>query len=183
MLPPNRTPPGVKHPNCGNPPSTTLSPPPRSPLTMWAWHPHSRARSPLLDPLLLYPLLLYPLLLYPKPSPCPLWRQALPPASCLAIKQRIKSSHIPLVTGIRSSPQHSMHSFAVLHRTTNQSSAKCCLKFTTRGGHRMFLGLYGSRLPHPLVPVSHESCTLGLVSTLRRSLKLADPFLTLSPAS
>ena len=45
----------------------------------------------------------------------------------------------------------------------------------------MFPRLCGSAHPHPLSPFSHEPCTLGLVSTLPRSLWLTSPCLTLSP--
>ena len=41
----------------------------------------------------------------------------------------------------------------------------------------------GSALPHPLAPVSHEPCTLELVSTVPHFLWLANPFLTLSPVA
>ena len=47
------------------------------------------------------------------------------------------------------------------HRSANQTSTKCCLDFTTRGGYRMFHGLSGSALPPPTAPVSHRPCTLG----------------------
>ena len=35
------------------------------------------------------------------------------------------------------------------HCNANQTSAECCLEFTTGGGYRMFLGLPGSALPPP----------------------------------
>ena len=87
-----------------------------------------------------------------------------------AMKRRIRSLHIPpcqrhmvIVTIL------SAHCVALLHRSdrsANQTSAKCWIEFTTRGGYRMFPGLSASALTLPLVPVGHESYTLGLVSTL-----------------
>ena len=93
------------------------------------------------------------------------------------LSNRIQSSHIPpchkhmVIATILSVP-----CLAVLHRSANQTSAECCLEFTARGGYRMFLGLSGSALPHPLAPVSHQPCTLRLVSTLPHSLWLTGPF-------
>ena len=78
-----------------------------------------------------------------------------------AVKQRTQSSHIPpchrhmvIVTTL------SVHCFALLHHsaphhTAPQTSAECCFEFTTRGS----FGLFGSALPQPLAPVSHERCT------------------------
>ena len=50
-----------------------------------------------------------------------------------ALKQWIQSSHIPpchrhmVITTILS-----VHCFALLHRSANQTSAECCLEFTIR---------------------------------------------------
>ena len=105
-------------------------------------------------------------------------------AECRAIKQRMQSSRVP--------PCHrhmgiatplSVHCIALPHRSANQTSAECCPGFTTRGGYRMFPRLSRSALTLPLAPVSHEPCTLGLVSTLPHSLWLTGTFLTLFPTA
>ena len=62
---------------------------------------------------------------------CPLMVMAQMP-------QQLQSSNIPpchrhmVITTILSG-----HYFALLQRSANQTSAKCCLEFTTRGGYRL----------------------------------------------
>ena len=46
-----------------------------------------------------------------------------------------------------------MHCFDLLHCSTNQISAECCLEFTIHCGYRMLHGLSGSACPLPLAPV------------------------------
>ena len=91
------------------------------------------------------------------------------------VKQRIQSSHIP--------PSHrhkviartlSVHCFAWLHRSATQTSAECCLEFTTRGGYQMFSGLCGSAHPHQLA--------LGSDEAAHWDLSLHFPTLSGSPA-
>ena len=66
----------------------------------------------------------------------------------------------------------SVHCFAcaALQCKPDQCRMLPSVRHTTRGGYRMFHGLHGSALTLPLVPVSHEPCTLGLVSTSPLSL-------------
>ena len=59
------------------------------------------------------------------------------------MKQRIQSSHIPprhrhmvIVTNLSSL-------FDLLHCSTPQTRAECCLELTAVGGYRMFLGPFG----------------------------------------
>ena len=75
------------------------------------------------------------------PGPCVVTRVEVG-----AIKQRIRSSHIPprhrhmvLATNLSSL-------FDLLHCSTPQTRAECCLEFTAVSGYRMFLGLSGSAL-------------------------------------
>ena len=55
----------------------------------------------------------------------------------------------------------SVHCFNMLHCSTNKTSAKCCLGFTTQDGYQMFLGLSGSALRPPNSANSGHVCVWG----------------------
>ena len=56
------------------------------------------------------------------------------------MKQWIQSSHIPPCHRHLVITTLSVIVFALLHRSANQTSAECCLEFTTRGGYEIMGG-------------------------------------------
>ena len=70
-----------------------------------------------------------------------------------AIKQRIRSSHIPPYHRHMVIATNLSSLFDLLHCSTPQTRAECCLELTAVSGYRMFLGPFGSALPLPIVMV------------------------------
>ena len=60
-----------------------------------------------------------------------------------AIKQRIQSSHIPLRHRHMVIATNLSSLSDLLHCSTPQTRAECCLELTAVSGYRMFLGLFG----------------------------------------
>ena len=75
------------------------------------------------------------------------------PPNFLAIKQRIQSSHIPPCRRHMVIATNLSSLFDLLHCSTPQTRAECCLEFAVGSGYRMFPGLSRSAPPPPIVPV------------------------------
>ena len=75
------------------------------------------------------------------------------PPNFLAIKQRIQSSHIPPCRRHMVIATNLSSLFDLLHCSTPQTRAECCLEFAVGSGYGMFPGLSGSATPPPIVPV------------------------------
>ena len=93
-----------------------------------------------------------------------------------------RARRYPHLTGIWPSPQLSL-CIVLPCCTVVQTKPVLNVALSSQGGYRMFPGVFGSALPHPLVPASHEPCTLGLVPTLPHSIWLNGRFLALSRAA
>ena len=75
------------------------------------------------------------------------------PPNFLAIKQRIQSSHIPPCRRHMVIATNLSSWFDLLHCSTPQTRAECCLEFAVGSGYGMFPGLSRSATPPPIVPV------------------------------
>ena len=70
-----------------------------------------------------------------------------------AIKQRIQSSHMPPCHRHMVIATNLSSLFDLLHCSTPQTRAECCLELTAVSGYRMFLGPFGEKPTPPIGPV------------------------------
>ena len=85
----------------------------------------------------------------------------------------------PRVTGIWSLQQLSVHCFALLHRSTNQTSAACCLECPTQGGGGVHQSLMEATpcaaLTRVLFVSRHKQCPLRRACASRQVVPQSPP--------